>query len=97
MSKENEVRNAISDIYTQLRIIDDSLKDLYKRVMELEQNVKPKEPDWWENIPEHGVLCWVSDIDESTRSIIDRITVKNKNGWRYITPLTNEEIERFKR
>ena len=57
---------------------------------------KPKEPAWWENIPEHGVLCWVSDIDESTRNVIDRITVKN-DGWRYITPLTNEEIEAFKR
>ena len=57
---------------------------------------KPKEPEWYENIPEHGVLCWVSDIDESTRNVIDRITVKN-DGWRYITPLTNEEIEAFKR
>ena len=62
----------------------------------LEYRIKPKEPEWWENIPEHGVLCWVSDIDESTRNVIDRITVKN-DGWRYITPLTNEEIEAFKR
>jgi len=61
----------------------------------LKFRVKPKEPDWWENIPEHGVLCWVSDIDESTRDVIERIKVKN--GWRYITPLTNEEIEEFKR
>lgn len=61
----------------------------------LKFRVKPKEPDWWENIPKHGVLCWVNDIDESTRDVIYRMT--DKNGWRYITPLTNEEIERFKR
>jgi len=58
---------------------------------------KPKEPEWWENIPEHGVLCWVSDKDANTRSTIVRITVKNNDIWGYITPLTNEEIERFKR
>ena len=58
---------------------------------------KPKGPEWYENIPEHGVLCWVSDTDKNIRIIIDRITVKKKNLWRYITPLTNEEIEAFKR
>ena len=58
---------------------------------------KPKEPEWYENIPGHGVLCWVSDIDESTRNVIDRIKDENKKGWKYATPLTNEEIERFKR
>ena len=58
---------------------------------------KPKEPGWRENIPEHGLLCWVSDEGESVRRIVDRITVENKNAWTYITPLTNEEIEAFKR
>ena len=69
---------------------------------------KPKEPEWWENIPEHGVLCWVSDIDENIRNIIERITfVVKEDGaykirphetrWKYATPLTNEEIEEFKR
>ena len=32
--------------------------------------LKPKEPDWWEDIPEHGVLCWVSDIDESVEKML---------------------------
>ena len=63
----------------------------------LKFRIKPKEPAWWENIPEHGVLCWVSDIDESTRNVIDRIKDENKKGWKYATPLTNEEIEAFKR
>ena len=69
---------------------------------------KPKEPDWWENIPEHGVLCWVSDIDEPTRNIIERITFvvneddfyrfrSHETRWKYATPLTNKEIEEFKR
>ena len=69
---------------------------------------KPKEPEWYENIPEHGVLCWVSDIDESLKNIIERITFvvneddfyrfrSSETRWKYATPLTNEEIEEFKR
>ena len=67
-----------------------------------------KEPEWYENIPEHGVLCWVDDINETARNIIERITfVVNEHEfyrfrsretiWKYATPLTNEEIEAFKR
>ena len=74
----------------------------------LKFRIKPKEQDWWENIPEHGVLCWVSDIDESTRNIIERITFvvneddfyrfrSHETRWKYATPLTNKEIEEFKR
>lgn len=74
----------------------------------LKFRIKPVEPEWWENIPEHGVLCWVSDIDENIRNIIERITfVVKEDGaykirphetrWKYATPLTNEEIERFLR
>ena len=51
--------------------------------------IKPKEPEWWENIPEHGVL--VKDVFDN----IVRITATN-NPRRWI-PLTNEEIEAFKR
>ena len=69
---------------------------------------KPKEPNWWENIPEHGVLCWVSDIDESVEKMLfliigvddddDIYRFKSiQSAWKYATPLTNEEIERFKR
>ena len=74
----------------------------------LKFRLKPKEPEWYENIPEHGVLCWVDDINETARNIIERITfVVNEHEfyrfrsretiWKYATPLTNEEIEAFKR
>ena len=57
--------------------------------------VKPKEPEWWENIPEHGVLA-KSNEDDSVTAIFtgDINTVVRAQDW---TPLTNEEIERFKR
>ena len=55
--------------------------------------IKPK---WWENIPEHGVL--VRRIDNPNSILI----LYNNNleffdYKKYWTPLTNEEIERFKR
>ena len=51
--------------------------------------IKEVEPEWWENIPERGVL--VKDVFDN----IVRITTTN-NPRRWI-PLTNEEIEAFKR
>ena len=64
--------------------------------------LKPKEPEWYDNIPAHGVLCWWNRG-------ITLITGKDGNSYihnksQYIRsethepiPLTNEEIERFKR
>ena len=70
----------------------------------IEYRIKPKEPEWWENMPKHGVLCWVSDVNESPNSdhpvdIITSSALKTNYGayWRYATPLTNKEIEAFKR
>lgn len=61
-----------------------------------EYRIKPKEPGWWENIPEHGVLV-ISNYDSSIAVIVPE-DIKDINtdvmDW---TPLTNEEIERFKR
>ena len=61
-----------------------------------EYRIKPKEPDWWENIPEHGILVRRnhsrSIVVLVTEDIIDINT--DPLDW---TPLTNEEIERFKR
>ena len=70
--------------------------------------IKPKEPEWWENIPEHGVLCWVSDLYDYPKMYISLVLEYRKDemkkfwlgergAFRYATPLTNEEIERFKR
>lgn len=65
-------------------------------VPEYEYRIKPKEPEWWENIPEHGLL--VRRIDNPNSILI----VHNNNFEffdykEYWTPLTNEEIEMFKR
>ena len=56
--------------------------------------IKPKELEWCENIPEHGILvdfmgliCTVSK-DEINSGDIDPEVCR---------PLTNEEIEKFKR
>ena len=69
-----------------------------------EYRIKPKEPNWWENIPEHGVLCWVCDVNESPNSehsmaIIISSALETNQGayWHYATPLTNEEIKQFLR
>ena len=70
--------------------------------------IKPKESEWWENIPEHGVLCWVSDLYDYPKMYISLVLEYRKDemkkfwlgergAFRYATPLTNEEIERFKR
>ena len=73
-----------------------------------EYRIKPKEPEWWENIPEHGVLCWVSDLYDYPKMYISLVLEYRKDemkkfwlgergAFRYATPLTNEEIESFKR
>ena len=63
--------------------------EMLNRIPPEQWAIKPKEPEWWENIPEHGVL--VKDVFDN----IVRITATN-NPRRWI-PLTNKEIEAFKR
>jgi hypothetical protein len=60
-----------------------------------EYRIKPKEPEWWENIPEHGVLVR-SNQDYSVTVIFNADIPLNVSAQDW-TPLTNEEIERFKR
>jgi len=57
----------------------------------LKFRVKPKKLEWWENIPEHGVLAR-SEKYRGCAVFIDKPVIPSE--W---TPLTNEEIERFKR
>jgi hypothetical protein len=69
--------------------------------------IKPKEPEWWETIPAQGVLCWVGDnkpFVETTKIIniikmreVDQFLSTRGARWDYAIPLTNEEIEAFKR
>ena len=55
--------------------------------------IKPKESEWWENIPEHGVLV-KSKITANVFAITSCDGIPNPELY---VPLTNEEIERFKR
>ena len=77
-----------------------------------EFRIKP-EPKWYEQIPEHGVLCWCSDLSEertikgNNGKLLDRIRKFYSNSpypfegsydnWEYATPLTNDEIRKFLR
>ena len=53
--------------------------------------IKPKNPEWWENIPEHGILA------ESVLGKYVAVLKAKPNDVTEWIPLTNEEIERFKR
>lgn len=70
--------------------------------------IKPEPPKWYENIPSHGVLCWISDRNPELKinvACITKIEVgrsvdyidRNDVKWGYATPLTNEEIKQFLR
>ena len=64
-----------------------------------------KEQNWYENIPEKGVPCWVWNYDESERQL--RLVVEVKNNinhefrfledsrdiyWKHARPATKEEL-----
>ena len=101
-----QAHNDITAMQTQIKALIINLDDLAKRVIKLEQPLHEelKAPECKENMPKHGVLCWVSDVNESPNSdhpvdIITSSALKTNYGayWRYATPLTNKEIEAFKR
>lgn len=61
---------------------------------------------WYENIPEGGVLCWVWDNREASKSITGIISIQfpNEAGFKFIShdcnwinaiPLTKQEIQAF--
>ena len=75
---------------------------------EFEFRLKPKEKEWYESIPDHGVLCWVWDKNEHHKRIDIVYSYQDHEpysynyrgrfaGWINAIPLTNDEIERFKR
>lgn len=65
----------------------------YIFIPDCEYRIKPKEPEWWENIPEHGVLV-KSKITANVFAITSYDGIPNPELY---VPLTNEEIESFKR
>ena len=66
-----------------------------------------REPEWYENIPEKGILCWVHDYDQEAKVHIniinkylyDYLQLKFKSttkvNWRYAKPLTEEEVKEY--
>lgn len=61
-----------------------------------------EEKPWYENIPEHGVLCRVKDygvvvITEWDKDLKDVGDIFNYYNMCDVTPLTNEEIKKFLR
>jgi len=66
-------------------LIESSFED------ECEYRIKPKEPEWYENIHEHGIL--VKSIHNNSMFLF----YKKPPTPESFMPLTNEEIERFKR
>ena len=63
-------------------------------ITSIEYRVKPKEPEWCKNIPEHGVLISYHGDREVYVVFQDDL---NDIDPALCVPLTNEEIERFKR
>ena len=59
--------------------------------VDLEWRIDPKEPEWWENIPKHGILVESVNGRHTAIMFYEPMDVTE---W---IPLTNEEIERFKR
>ena len=62
-----------------------------------------KEPEWCENIPDGGVLCWCKD-GESDKEVVDIVVEQGSNNgyytpnfkhWIYAAPLTKKEIQAF--
>lgn len=62
--------------------------------------------EWWEDIPGHGVLCWVSDVSEehARRGTVRFIVAKNSAcgfvdvggfHWEIAIPLTPEEAKKY--
>ena len=77
---------------------------------DMEYRIKSKEPLWYENIPEQGVLCWYNDAvvlvtdyypncngESSVKLASAKVTNDVYLYTKAVIPLTNEEIERFKR
>lgn len=58
-----------------------------------EYRIKPRESEWWENIPEHGLLV-KNKVSGHIYNVTSREDVINPELY---TPLTNEEIDKFKR
>ncbi len=60
---------------------------------------------WYEDIPEVGILCWVDDHNENVRNYVELVEryersnaepyITMTNSWKYATPVTPEEVDKL--
>jgi hypothetical protein len=103
------LEDIIKLLSTQIVERDDLLKRVYERIDSevLRKEVDNIIPKWYDNIPEQGVLCWVQHNPDGKKRVVTIYSRKNEDGYEtafywidsrtLVTPLTNEEIEEFKR
>ena len=88
-------------------IITFNREDVKKPLWNWEMFAYRIKQNWDENIPDSGVICWVSDADEppcknlialihSRELSVFRQLGRNK-VWRYAAPLTRNELETYMR
>ena len=74
------------------------------RILGKIKEILPEEPQWWDDIPEKGILCWVGDYEFDCVGNNIRIIMKKDNGvfhtsvggpWKHAEPLTKDEIMEF--
>ena len=72
---------------------------------DLEDNFKLKPRPWWEDKNNFPVLCWVSDGNSDPYKVAQVMTGYKKSddiifvgdgvNWRYATPVTKEDINKY--
>ena len=116
LKEQYTMKNHIEHLEGEIKILskqvverDDLLKRVYERIDSevLRKEVDNIIPKWDDNIPEHGVLCWVQYNPEGKKKVVTIYSRKNRDDYEttlywidsrtIVTPLTNEEIEEFKR
>jgi hypothetical protein len=102
-SKEG-VSKAMSGLHAKIKELEEDIGVKGRLLSELQLPAK-----WYENIPEQGVLCWCGDYGNehfTDRNVHNIVSVSESSGqfltqrgtpWKIAVPLTNEEIEEFKR
>lgn len=77
--------------------------EFYSIIRDIVELLNPK-PQWWDDIPACGVLCWVGDYEFDFVGNNIRIIMKKDDGvfhtsvggsWKHAEPLTKDEIMEF--